>query len=227
MTDPHDLSPEDEADALAAEYVLGVLTLEDRMAAEARIKSDAAFAARVARWETHFEALNDGYASAPAPDLMPQIEAGIFGRQERQQGQQDVRKRSWWRFVTGAGVAAALAVAALLILPPSGDSGPTLTASLAADTQELAFSASYSDGELTLAQLSGSEAEAGQDYELWLIVGDAAPVSLGLITDATTTRTLDGLEPGAVLAVSLEPTGGSTTGAPTGPVLVTGVVAAS
>ncbi len=220
MTDPRDLSPEDETDALAAEYVLGVLTLQDRLAAEARMKSDATFADAVTRWEAHFDALNDGYESAPAPDLMPQIEARIFG-------QQDVRKRGWWAFIAGAGVAAALAVAVLVIMPPSGDGGPTLTASLAADAEELAFSASYADGTLTLARLSGSDAEAGRDYELWLIVGDGAPVSLGLIEDATTTRTLDRLEPGAVLAVSLEPTGGSTTGAPTGPVLITGVIEAS
>jgi anti-sigma-K factor RskA len=220
MTDPHNLSYDDETEALAAEYVLGVLALEDRLAAEARIKSDAAFAAQVARWETHFEALNDGYESAPAPDLMPQIEARIFGKQE-------VLKRSWRRFIAGAGVAAALAVAVLVVLPPSGGDGPTLTASLAAEAQDLAFSAKYSDGTLTLARLSGSEAETGKDYELWLIVGDTAPVSLGLIKDATTSRALASLEPGAVLAVSLEPTGGSTTGAPTGPVLVTGVIAAS
>jgi anti-sigma-K factor RskA len=164
--------------------------------------------------------LNDGYESAPAPNLMPQIEARIFGRQQ-------IRKRSWWGFIAGAGVAAVLATAVLVVLPPSGDGGPTLTASLAADAEELAFSASYTDGTLTLARLSGSNAEAGRDYELWLIVGDGAPVSLGLIEDATTTRALDRLEPGAVLAVSLEPTGGSTTGAPTGPVLVTGVIEAS
>ena len=220
MTAPLDLSPAEQADALAAEYVLGVLTLQDRLAAEARIKSDADFAARVARWETHFEALNDDYASSPAPDLMPKIEARIFGRQM-------TPKRSWWGFIAGAGTAAVLAVAAVLVVLPFDGDRPILTAALSAETQELVFNASYADGELTLARVSGGDAGAGRDYELWLIAGDAAPVSLGLIKDATTTRALKGLAPGAVLAVSLEPSGGSTTGAPTGPVLVTGVVTLS
>ena len=218
MTAPLDLSPDEDADALAAEYVLGVLAFEDRLAAEARLKSDEDFADRVAGWVLHFEALNDEYASVPAPNLMPQIEDRIFGRQQ-------VKKRSWWGFIAGAGVAAALALAVVMVLPtPFG--GPELTASLAADAQTLAFNASYSDGTLTLARTSGTEAASGHDYELWLIVGDAAPVSLGLIKDANTTLSLAALAPGAVLAVSLEPTGGSTTGAPTGPVLITGVIAA-
>lgn len=207
MTAPLELSPSEEADALAAEYVLGVLSLQDRLLAEARIRSDKDFAAKVAQWETHFDALNDGYASAPAPDLMPQIEARLFG-------QQAAPKRNWWGFITGAGVAAALAVAVILTLPPAGTDGPVLTAALSAEAQELAFTATYSDGELTLARVSGTDAQAGRDYELWLIVGDAAPVSLGVIEGARTTRLLKDLAPGAVLAVSLEAKGGSTSGAP-------------
>lgn len=216
MTDLHAPSPDDGADLLAAEYVLGVLPLADRLAVEARIRSDADFAARVQRWETHFEALNDEFQSEPAPNLMPQIEARLFGRQHTQ-------KRGWWGFIIGAGVAAALAIIALAILPPAGSPGPELTASLAADAQDLAFAASYSDGVLTVERTSGSGAASGRDYELWLIVGDAAPVSLGLIRDARSTHAREGLAAGAVLAVSDEPVGGSTTGAPTGAVLVTGV----
>lgn len=207
MTAPLDLIPTEEADALAAEYVLGVLALQDRLGVEARLKSDADFAARVSQWERHFESLNDDYASAPAPDLMPQIEARIFGRQA-------VPRRSWWGFFAGAAAAAALAVAVIFVLPQGSNVGPVLTASLSAETQELAFNASYANGELTLARVSGTDAEAGRDYELWLIVGDAAPVSLGLIKDATTTRMLKDLSPGSVLAISLELQGGSTTGKP-------------
>ena len=219
MTAPLDLSPDEEADALAAEYVLGVLSLQDRLAAEAKVKSDTTFASRVMAWEAHFEALNDGYESIPAPDLMPQIEARIFGRPA-------AAKRNWWSYIAGVTVAAALAVAVIVALPPGRVAGPVLTASLAAETQTLAYKATYSDGELTLARLSGSDAQAGRDYELWLIVGDAAPVSLGVITQATTTRALANLAPGAVLAISLEQAGGSVTGSPA-EVLMTGEVTLS
>ncbi|MEQ8934495.1 MAG: hypothetical protein RIE56_01725, partial [Amphiplicatus sp.] len=40
----------DEDDALAAEYALGVLGDDDRVAAQARIGADPAFAANVRRW---------------------------------------------------------------------------------------------------------------------------------------------------------------------------------
>lgn len=219
MTAPLDLSPAEEADALAAEFVLGVLPQQDRLTAEARIKSDPDFAAKVMAWETHFDALNDDYASTPAPDLMPQIEARIFG-------QQVAPKRSWWGFIAGAAAAAALVVAVVLVLPQGGQVGPVLTASLSANTQDLAFNATYAEGELTLARVSGSDAAAGRDYELWLIVGDAAPVSLGLIKDVNSTRMLKDLAPGSVLAVSLELEGGSTTGSPT-EVLMVGEVTLS
>jgi len=70
--------------------------------------------------------------------------------------------------------------------------------------------------------------EPGKSYELWLIAGRAPPHSLGLVgKDEFTQRALpanfdvDTLR-GASYAVSLEPPGGSPSGAPTGPVLFTG-----
>jgi len=71
--------------------------------------------------------------------------------------------------------------------------------------------------------------ETGRSYELWLIAGRSAPPrSLGVVgSDEFTQRPLpanidlDTLR-SATYAVSLEPAGGSPTGAPTGPVLFTG-----
>lgn len=68
------LSWRDEDDALAGEYVLGVLSLVDREAVEARTKADPAFAALVAAWERRLSPLNDDYEAAPAPNLLPRIE---------------------------------------------------------------------------------------------------------------------------------------------------------
>jgi anti-sigma-K factor RskA len=72
-------------------------------------------------------------------------------------------------------------------------------------------------------------AEAGKSYELWLISKNlGAPRSLGVIgIDEFTSRNLAGNYDADTLrtasyAVSLEPNGGSPTGAPTGPVLFTG-----
>ena len=71
--------------------------------------------------------------------------------------------------------------------------------------------------------------ENGRSYELWLIAGGATPPkSLGVVgSDEFTERPLpvnvdvDELR-SVTFAVSLEPAGGSPTGAPTGPVLFTG-----
>ena len=72
-------------------------------------------------------------------------------------------------------------------------------------------------------------AEAGKSYELWLISSRlGAPRSLGTVgDDEFTQRPLPGNYDvdtlrGATYAVSLEPAGGSKSGAPTGPVLFTG-----
>lgn len=75
----------------------------------------------------------------------------------------------------------------------------------------------------------GAERQAGKSYELWLVSDKfAGPRSLGLIGDQqfTVRQALAGYDAGtinrATYAVSLEPEGGSPTGAPTGPVLYTG-----
>jgi len=214
MTDAP-LTPMEEDDALAAEYVLGVLDLSERTRADDRIRRDTTFAAMVAAWEQRLSGLNDAYADMAAPNLLPKIEARLFPQVAK-------RKRSLFGWLTGALAAAAIAVVAFVAIPRAPV--PEFVATLAADNQPLVFAASYAEGNLTLTQTAGAAAGAGNAYELWLIVGDAAPVSLGLIDAPAVTRALATMPAGAIIAVSLEPAGGSTTGAPTGPVLVTGVV---
>ena len=75
----------------------------------------------------------------------------------------------------------------------------------------------------------GAERQAGKSYELWLVSDRfPAPRSLGLIGDSgfTVEPRLASYDPAtinsATYAVSLEPQGGSPTGAPTGPVLYAG-----
>lgn len=223
MTEPA-LSREDEDVALAGEYVLGILDLAERAAVERRLRTDTAFATQVLSWERRFEGLNGAFADAPAPQLMPAIEARLFGKPAQRVGG---GAAGWWaRFVTGVVMAGVLATLALTVLPPPHGGAPTLQATLAADGQALVFAARYDTAtrELTVTRTSGAAAEVGRVHELWLIAGGQAPVPLGLIETAELRTALPALPIGVVLAVSLEPAGGSTTGAPTGPVLVTGVV---
>lgn len=81
---------------------------------------------------------------------------------------------------------------------------------------------------MTVRRLTAN-ADAGRSYELWLIAGkDSKPQSLGLVGSGEfTTRPLPtGLDAAgmqsASYAISLEPAGGSPSGAPTGPILFKG-----
>lgn len=215
MTTP-DIPKEEETDVLAAEYVLGTLPLAEREAAATRLRRDAHFALAVARWEQRLSGLNAGYDDAPAPDLLPKIEARLFGVPPQ-------KKPFWKSWFAGAAAAAALGVAVLVIFSPAPQPFTPLT-TLAAEGSALRYEVALRGQELRVARIAGPAAEAGRVHELWLIVGDAAPVSLGLIEGDGVTLATAALGAGMVLAISLEPTGGSPTGAPTGPVLVTGVI---
>jgi anti-sigma-K factor RskA len=224
MTEPT-LSREEEDTALAGEYVLGVHDPAERAAIERRLRADTAFAAKVQAWEHRLASMNDGFAEAPAPQLMPAIEARLFGKADAARVRS--RRSGWFaRFASGAVMASLLVALALTVLPPPIVDRPALQATLQADGQTLVFAARYDEAaqELIVSRTGGNAAEVGRVHELWLIAGNAAPVPLGLIEAAELRTALPALPEGAVLAVSLEPTGGSTTGAPTGPVLVTGVV---
>jgi anti-sigma-K factor RskA len=217
MTDAP-LTPRDADDAEAAEYVLGVQDLAERSATAERIKGDPAFAALVAAWETRMEGLNDGYAEAPAPNLLPAIEARLFPRPERAPA-----RGLFWRWVSGAVVAAALVMVSVATLVPPK---PALVAVLATADARLAYEVRHFGGELQVTRVAGVPAVAGQVHELWVIAPGAAPVSLGLLDDPQLVVTYPRPPAGWTLAVSIEPAGGSQTGAPTGPVILAAEIAA-
>lgn len=211
MTADLPIPAQDGPDLTAAEYVLGVLPLSDRIAVEARLKTDPALAAAVLLWQARLHPLNDETAAVqPSASLLPQIEARLFPAAPR--------KRWFSPLWAGASTAlAALLVAAFFFTSPPK---PLFTASLAANASTVSYLVEVSDAGISLT-LSGPAPLATQTHQLWLIAGDAAPVSLGLIS-ATPLPLPAALQPGMILAVSLEPAGGSPTGLPTGPVLALG-----
>ncbi len=210
------LSPLDADDALAAEYVLGVLSLADRSAVEARLKNDSAFVARVAAWENRLSPLNDDYAEVPAPDLMPRIEARLFPVAEKP------ARRPLFGWLSGAATAAAIAIAAVVMFTPPAP--PPVVATLGEADASLRFEARFDGQALTVTRVSGTAAPQGQVQQLWIIAPDAAPVSLGLLEGESIAVPYPAAPAGWTLAVSVEPAGGSPTGAPTGPVVAAGVI---
>ena len=68
---------DDDRDALAAEYVLGTLSLEERGQAEALLARDAGFAETVRLWEHRLGELNVMVeAVEPPPDVWERIKSG-------------------------------------------------------------------------------------------------------------------------------------------------------
>lgn len=85
---------------------------------------------------------------------------------------------------------------------------------------------------LVLTNLNAASVPTDRDLELWSIAGGNAPRSLGVIhlkdgQAQLPTAAAELLAKDSILAISLEPTGGSPTGAPTGAVLYTGAVVKS
>ncbi|WP_435258862.1 anti-sigma factor [Thioclava sp. FR2] len=217
MTDTP-LTPFEEHDALAAEYVLGVLDLPDRIAAERLIREDATFALAVNSWEKRLAGLNTDFAEEkPSPALLGKIEDRLFPKQAA------VRK-NWLSWAVGSLAAAALAVAVVFVTLPSVD--PSKVVTLATTDQSLVYSAAFLDNELVVTRAVGASAGPGQVHELWIIAPGAAPVSLGLLGGTELVIEYPVPPSDWILAVSVEPEGGSPTGAPTGPVILTAEVGA-
>jgi anti-sigma-K factor RskA len=110
-------------------------------------------------------------------------------------------------------------------------------ATLSSATSELSgtvTAARSSDGKrLQLKANRNLPTTAQQSFEVWLLPKEgSAPISVGVLNalndkaiDVAVPQALIGrIEVGAKLAISVEPRGGSTTGAPTGPVVFVGAV---
>ena len=66
-------------EVIAGEYVLGVLSAEDRRKVETRLASDRQFAAMVNRWEENLSTFNDDYETIAAPQrVYAAVEQRIF-----------------------------------------------------------------------------------------------------------------------------------------------------
>ncbi len=218
MTPPPDFRDDDPDDLLAAEYVLGLLDGDAWFAVRARAERDGAFAARVQAWEQRLAPLNEGFAPAPAPDLMPAIEARLFPRGARPRA----RRGMGWRWLGATGLVGALALGLVVLSPVlRAPAPPALVAELTAPDRGLVLQARFDPaGNALSVRAQGPAAGPGQDYELWAIDAAGTPRSLGVLRgDAAALRAE--LAAGEVLAVSLEPEGGAPGAAPTGPVLAT------
>jgi anti-sigma-K factor RskA len=219
-------TPERDDGILAAEYALGLMRGKARDDFARRLTSEPQLAASLRQWEEQFSQFTDDIAAVEAPRY---IEAAIEKRLFAEAAKPSLwSSLNFWRGLAIASLAGILALGVFTLQRPPEQQGTALVAQVAGESKAVTLVAYYDNakGELRLNRTTG-DAATGRVFELWLIAGKDAPVSLGVLPADTTTRikvpeTVRAKFSNAVLAISDEPTGGSPTGAPTGAVLATG-----
>lgn len=227
-----------DIDALAAEYVLGTLDAAERAAVAARRQREPGLNSAISDWEHRLAPLAQAAPPIEPPaDLFAKIKwrvSAASGGSPAGDGNvisiADLQRRvRRWRSIALA--ASAIAAGLLVVVGIREATAPASPQNFVAvfqkDDASPAFlmSVDLASRVLTVRRVA-AEAPEGKTYQLW-IASDrlgAGPHSLGLVEDRNVDlrRALQKFDPAivqtALFGVSLEPTGGSPTGKPTGPV---------
>lgn len=241
-----DYSRPERTDRLAAEYVLGTLQGPARRRFEALLPAHPALRRAVTQWQLRLHPLALSVAEVTPPaTLWPRIEARLFNTgtpasavsASAPAARTPARPFAWaawqklalWRGISGVATAVAVALFVvgnqvppaqapiIIVLGSNPDAAATLNASFVASVSP--------DGRaLVLKPINALALSPGRALELWAVPAQGAPRSLGLVKEdgATTLLRTQLLANTAAFAVSVEPAGGSTTGAPTGPIVSVG-----
>ena len=227
-------------EALAAEYAAGTLRHGARRRFEALMLAHPALRQAAVRWEDRMMPLTAPLAPVtPSDAVWAGIERRLGGSSPASAASSTARPSWWQRLGLWQGFAGAASVAALsllvvvqqpapeapaqapivVVLGPSGAAGEPLA------TQARFVASVSADGRgLVLRPVDGVQLAADRALELWAVPAQGAPRSLGLVDGQRGATVLRAalLADTAAFAVSLEPSGGSPTGAPTGPVISVG-----
>ena len=216
----------DLPDRLAAEYVLGTLSGGARRRFDALLPAHPALRDAVAAWESRLlpMAMN-AVTVQPGARVWNAIEDRLgWTASVAPRTASAGRLRFWQLFATAATVAAVV----LGTVPRREPVAPPMIVVLHATqgSQTIVAGLSPDRRQLSIQPLQKVALTSDQSLELWALKKEGPPASLGVIAadklTAINRKALPGDTKG--LAVSLEPLGGSPTGAPTGPVLFVGDV---
>lgn len=222
------MTPDDHA--LAGELALGLLDADERAQALRRTLSDPDFAREVEWWRARFAILLAEVPPVPAPaglidDIGVPAAAGV-------------RRGRWW--IVPATLTAVAAAALVMVMRPTAIVAPpvnrpqtaTLLAALApTEGKGTPISAIVERDAGRIRVVAIDIAPSGKTAQLW-VIRDGVPHSLGLLSGSGTTslavpdRERTALQAGLVLAISIEPPGGSPNTTPTGPVVASGQLTA-
>lgn len=222
----------DELDALAGEYVLGLLPGAEMAHIDRRLAGDADLRYAVAYWQERLQPLASLPRPVdPAPGLWDRIAAALPHEAPPQRA--PARAGLWeslafWRWASVTAAGAALALALFTVLRPAPEMA--YIAVLQAPDRTAGWIVHAAPGQpVRLAPLARTDVAADKSLQLWTLYDRAqGPVSLGLVTAQDRALEfprdkLPGLKEGQLFEITLEPYGGSPLGRPTGAVLFKGL----
>lgn len=226
-----------ERDHLAAEYALGLLEGAELVEARNLAITNEEFARLVEEWQERFAPLFAEYGEVQPPAALRER----ILRDLDDEGGAEIhamrRRLGWWKGMAGAASAMAASLALVVAYnatrpPPPGPTvvspAPTMIASVMSQDRGMLLSAAWQADSNSLMLMPGDlRPAAGRSHELWVIPADGTPRSLGVVSAEPRRLTVPvplaaHIRSGATLAISVEPQGGSPTGAPTGPVIASG-----
>jgi anti-sigma-K factor RskA len=207
-------------DELAAQYALGTLRGRARRRFERICEQDPSACMALRRWEDRLLDLSMHILPVhPSALVWPSIKRRVRADRSRRIGSWSIAQ---WAAAAGlAALSAAIAWWTML--------APVELVATIADQQQMQLwriEARSDRAVLRVAALPSLAQDAAHAYELWALPAQGgAPVSLGVMPQVgTDALQLNDVQRAAIaaarqVAISLEPVGGSPTGAPTGPVL--------
>ncbi|HET7268284.1 MAG TPA: anti-sigma factor [Oleiagrimonas sp.] len=235
-----------------AEYVLGVLDADARAAVEQEVRDDPHAATAVQWWQQRLTPLSEDMASSAPPEYVwARIQDALghpasvpttpaSARPVTRGGLWDSLPLWRWLGIGGSVAAVACLVIAFVVTRPQ-PTAPTATTTsyMVSRIQQNNGVAGWTAtmdlkrARMVVVPATPKPVASDRSTELWLIPPGHKPISLGLIAENHPTTVslsqaqLKQLGPKALLAVSVEPHGGSPTGQPTGPVVAKGHIGAA
>ncbi|WP_297112034.1 anti-sigma factor [uncultured Devosia sp.] len=216
------------------EYVLGLLEDSQAQAFEARLANEPELATAVAKLQAQLETLDDTAGELPAGPALWQRIADRLDGPNAEQAQPALNRSAndnhWTRRLgMAASIVIALAVGYLTGTHLTTSRQPVMIAVLLSEdgSEPGAIVEAYADDTIRLVPFDLTARPADRVYQVWTLPDpETGPVSMGIFDDPATLSLsgpdLPPPEPGQLYEITLEPSGGSPTGRPTGPILVKG-----
>jgi len=224
---------------LAAEYILGTLHGRARLRFEYYMTLIPSLRDTVDKWSEKFHELDDTLKPIkPKKRVWKNIEYRLGFSKKQGWLASLFNSLSFWQFSSALTAGFAVVMMAYIVVTPITEQQQPQYITVINNQQSQSawlVSVNLATETLQIKSVAPQKIDASKSFELWLLpAAKKAPISMGLIPasgklDVKLSGKLlailkQNLGVAVGMAVSLEPKGGSTTGAPTGPILYQGAI---